>query len=89
MSGIVGYMIGEGLLGNPAYDTGPLVTEGMGEWVGDLGDLIVVGLGGFDEAVVADGVDYTIADDRPHFELAARRVHFALPDDRPHFTMGE
>jgi len=88
MSGIVGYMVGEGLLGNPAYDTGPLVTEGMGEWVGDLGDLVVGGLGGFDEAVVADGVDYAANSRLPHYAAHSRLPHYKAHGRLPHYSVG-
>ena len=38
---------------------------------------------------VGDGVDFTLADDRPHFAMEGRRLHFAMPDDRPHFEVSE
>ena len=84
MSGIIAWLVGF-LVGN---DDGKQICAATiyRPYMCQAGMCAGVGVGG---GYVGDGVDYTIADDRPHFELAARRVHFALPDDRPHFTMGE
>jgi hypothetical protein len=89
MSGIIGYMLGEGLLGNSANNTGPLVVDGMGTWSGGTDDMLLGGMGGYTavDLVIATGVDFAASDRRPHCTVSNKRPHYRAADRRPHYTV--